>query len=156
MNRNRQRIDLLLVSTLKQLARAEKEQEFSGIGLLVYHREEFSHECHADLRPGVPCPENVRLGSKLCVDTLLDISDERKPLHDGFIFFSEDGVLTHISQYFAPIVTDQVSPNLEHGTRFRAAQYGSLMKGVVRTGIVSSNGDSFVFCNGRGRKVAQA
>ena len=147
------RTNSLFLSTLRQIARKERGQNFSGVGMLVYVRKTFSHKCYVDLRPKITCPENVRLGSKLCMDTLLDISDEKKPLHDGFIFFNEEGLMTHLSQYFAPRVSTRVPPNLHHGARFKTAQYGSLLRGVLLTGIVSSNGDTFVFHKGVSRKI---
>jgi len=113
--------------------------------------EKFSHRHHSDLRPSFRYPKGIKLGSEECIKFLLEIANYSSPLHDGFIFFNENGLLTHVSQYFAPIIDDRkIVPNENYGTRYRAAQYGSLLKGVILTAIIPQNASRYIiFWKGR-------
>lgn len=123
---------------------------FSGIGLLLYETGVFSGEYHSDLRPSFSRPKGIVLGKKETIETLLRISDKSNPLHDGFIFFNEKGEMTHVSQYFSPLVIGKrIIPNENYGTRYRAAQYGSLLEGVILTGTVNSDHRYHIFHKGR-------
>lgn len=121
---------------------------FSGIGILLYDTIFFSKKHYSDLRPSIICPKGFFLGEKKLINYLLEISEIYNPLHDGFIFFNEMGQLTHISQYFAPLPNGKIIPNECYGTRYRTAQYGSLLKGVLLIGIVCHDKNYFIFSNG--------
>lgn len=121
---------------------------FSGIGLLLYDTHKFYKKYYTDLRPSFSCPKHLLLGRKKTLECLLDISKKLNLFHDGFIFFNENGLLTHVSQYFAPLPIGNIIPNENYGTRYRTAQYGSLLKGIILTGIVSSDRNYFMFYKG--------
>ena len=126
------------------------DNNFRGLGLLVYRKGIFSSSYHSDLRPSYSTPKNINLGTKECVSFLLQISKKDNPLHDGFIFFDERGRMTHVSQYFAPIVEKSIVPNEKYGTRYMAALYGSLLPGVIVTGTLhSSDRACFIFHKGK-------
>lgn len=135
-------------NTLKDVSENAGES-FSGIGLLLYETGIFSDRYHSDLRPSFSCPKDIFLGEKKCIQTLLEIADRSNPLHDGFIFFNEDGKMTHVSQYFAPPPVDGIIPDENYGARYRAAQYGSLLDGVILTGVVNHDHKYFVFSRGK-------
>ena len=136
-----------LEHTLKGIA-TMRDSRFSGIGILVYRRGSLSDENHSDLRPSASCPEDISLGTKGCIEELLRISGSDNKLHDGFIFFDDTGRMTHVSQYFSPQIVKNLAINENFGGRFRAAQYGSLLRGVIAIGIVEHDGECFVFSNG--------
>ena len=123
---------------------------FSGLGMLLYKTGLFSKKHYTDLRPSFSCPGGVFLGDKKTIGFLLDIANKSNPLHDGFIFFNECGEMKKISQYFSPSPVDGIIPNECYGTRYRAAQYGSFLQGVILTGIVCSEDKKyFAFRKGR-------
>jgi len=136
-------------STLKEVSESTAEN-FSGLGLLLYETGIFSKKHYEDLRPSFPPPRNVRLGDESAVRTLLEVSNNLNPLHDGFIFFNEKGDLTHVSQYFFPQPARDIVLNEAYGTRYRAAQYGSLIRGVILTGVINHDCRYFVFSKGKG------
>jgi len=143
-NVENKRLIELLGETLKEVS-ARRGQTFTGMGMLVYRHGVFSHKNHSDLRPSLPCPEDVLLGTKQCTETLLSMSQAENRLHDGFVLFNDAGRMTHVSQYFSPPIAKSVVPNEGFGGRFRAAQYGSLLEGVIAIGIVEHEGEYFLF-----------
>lgn len=133
--------------TLKQVA-DRKNNSFSGMGLVVYKSDIFPDETRCCLRPGVACPHGLTLGSPELADYLAKISANGHELHDGFHFANEDGILTHVAQYFVPEIVPGKKPHKAHGVRFFSALCGSLMNGVLMTGVVCSNGKTYLFMNG--------
>jgi hypothetical protein len=79
---------------------------------------------------------------------LLEITDESNYLHDGFIFFNETGDLTHVSQYFAPMPRGIIIPNEKYGTRYRTAQYGSFLEGIILIGTINHDKRYYIFEKG--------
>ncbi len=135
--------------TLKKLSKASSES-FTGVGMLLYENGKFSEKYHADLRPSFTCPKNVNLIDEKTTDMLLEVADKKSPLHDGFIFFDERGNLTHLSQYFAPLPNPNIIPNEAYGTRYRTAQIGSLIDGVILTGVIcNTDKKPYIFEKGK-------
>jgi len=139
----------LFVKTIEKVCE-NADDSFTGIGLLLYESNVFSHKYHSDLRPSFQRPKGIKLGTEECVRSLIEIANFSNSLHDGFIFFNEGGEMTYVSQYFAPIINDKIVPNEKYGTRHRAAQYGSLLKGVILTGVVPQDASRyFIFWRGK-------
>ena len=136
-----------VIVTLKSIAEKAKKH-FSGIGLLVYEADNFSKLHYSNLRPSYLCPKGYFLDDIKTIEYLSEISDKTHPLHDGFIFFNDNCELTHISQYFAPLPIKKITPNENYGTRYRTAQYGSLLKGVILSGVISHDRNYFIFYKG--------
>jgi len=78
----------------------------------------------------------------------MELSQHRSPFHDGFVFFNEKGVLTHIAQYFVPSIVPGIIPNEGAGIRFHSAKYGSYISGVIATGVVSRKQLAHFFVKG--------
>jgi hypothetical protein len=141
------RLILTMNATLTQVA-DRKTNGFSGMGLVVYNSGVLPEETRCCLRPGIVCPKGLTLGSPELADYLFTISANAHKLHDGFHFANEDGILTHVAQYFVPAVVPGKKPHKAHGVRFFSALCGSLMGGVLMTGVVCSNGKTYLFRNG--------
>jgi hypothetical protein len=150
MAKNYLKVAKLFVETMEKIYENIPDQ-FCGIGLLLYDSRKFSHKYHSDLRPSFSYPNGIKLGSEDCIKFLREVANYSSPLHDGFIFFNEKGLMTHVSQYFAPLINDKkIVPNESYGTRYRAAQYGSLLKGVILTGIIPHDASRYIiFWKGR-------
>ncbi len=138
----------LVAATLRGAAE-RAGRRFSGIGIIVYKGSKLDYEYHADLRPNIPCPKGIRLGSAVCIDELLRISDRSNPLHDGFNLFNGKGRLTHVAQYvfFRPV--RGASSHDGYGTRYMTAKYGSFDDSILMAGIVEHDRKCFMFQNGR-------
>jgi hypothetical protein len=134
---------------LKKISKEYNGDSFTGIGMTLYQTGSFSEKNHCDLRPSIPCPKNVSLEEEGTVKVLLEIADCESPLHDGFVFFNEKGVLTHISQYFVPPPVDDIIPNESYGTRYHSAQFGSLIEGVILTGVLCCDREPHLFEKGK-------
>lgn len=126
------------------------DDNFSGIGLILYHNNYILSKFHADLRPSAKIPCNIKLGNRKTIQYLLKIANINNNLHDGFILFNSSGKLTHVAQYFCPPPIKGLIPNESYGVRYRVAQYGSFLKGVILTGTI--NHDKKIHCFENGRK----
>lgn len=126
----------------------KKREGFTGIGLVAYNPQVFNSLNHCDLRPNIKCPNYTIYDHKIC-DYLLEISDHKHPLHDGFHFVDHKGILTHVAQYFVPTIVNHLKPNQEHGVRFYSSICGSMLDGVLFIGIICSNGEIYIFQSGK-------
>jgi hypothetical protein len=133
---------------LKEISK-KGANNFVGIGLVLYNSNYISNIPHCSLRPSISAPEEIRIKSKSTVDFLLEISILSHCLHDGYHFFDERGLLTHVAQYFVPPICEHIVPNELYGTRYLSAQYGSCIKGVIATGVVSLNLKAHCFRGGK-------
>lgn len=140
----------LLAQTYKTLIEIKKNisEEFSGIGLVAYDQSVFSPSNHCDLRPSVKCPNYSIFDHNIC-KYLLEISDHRNTLHDGFHFINQQGVLTHVAQYFVPSIVNGFYPDQNHGVRLFSSKCGSTIKGVLFIASICSNGDIYVYESGK-------
>lgn len=147
---NKNKIERDFYSTLEKLSQSSiHHPDFSGIGLILYDPNVFDHSLHADLRPSITCPRNVRLGRKKALSLLLKISNKSHKLHDGFLFFDcTTGLMTHIAQYFFPPIVPGIELSEHHGTRYHSAEYGSCMEGVILAGILNCNNKYYIFKKG--------
>ncbi len=141
-------IKVKFIETLKVISNSAGKG-FSGLGILLYDSNRFLKLHFSDLRPSFSCPQGLCLGDEKTISYLFKIAEITSPLHDGFIFFNELGRLTHISQYFAPLPINKIIPNENYGTRYRTAQYGSLLEGVLLIGVICHDMNFFIFSKGR-------
>ena len=84
-------------------------------------------------------------------EALLNYADLSSPYHDGFHLLSLDGRLTHLAQYFAPPIVRDLPPHGEahqHGGRYRAAQYGSCLREVAASGVLTHHYGPVLFVDG--------
>ncbi len=128
-----------------------KSKGFSGIGLLLYDSDNLSNIKCSDLRPFHTAP-NLNLRTDECLNYLLNISHYKHELHDGFHFFNEQGILTHISQFLEAPINHDLIPNESYGARHRSAQYISCVPGVIAVGVICHD-KIFICSNGEVTKL---
>ena len=121
------------VQALLQAIRDNASAQFTGIGIIV-----------SDVPSSLPIAslrrESQVMLRRPTIEVLLEISDENSDYHDGFHVLSSDLRLQLISQYFSPPIAAIPLPrDSSFGGRYAAALYGSTLKTVIATGIVSKN-----------------
>ena len=118
-------------------------KEFSGIGIIVC--DSISYLPIVSLRDDYP---NIE-GSLSHV--LSEISSLKSKYHDGFHIINTKGEITHVAQYFSPPIANEVLIDRSRlvGGRFIAALFGSVLEGVIMTGIVSKNRKASIFKDGK-------
>jgi hypothetical protein len=125
---------------------------FSGLGLIFYAKLD-----------GIPLsslrlvnPEGMTFplkGLGNIVTTIHHLNVKNSFYHDGFHLLSAEMELTHICQYFSPPIQSNVSVDYAKGGRFRAAQYGSCLEGVLATGVIGEEYGPFIFIKGKSCKL---
>lgn len=132
---------------LKDIA-SKSDKNFSGIGIVAYNSENFPKDCYCDLRPEFKL-EKINMSNPEITNKLLEYTDYKNTLHDGFCLLNEDGELTHVAQYFVPKIVSDVRPNQEHGVRTYSAACGSKMQGVNFIGMISCNNEIYLYKDGK-------
>ncbi|HII4315990.1 TPA: hypothetical protein ACY4QE_001996 [Vibrio parahaemolyticus] len=133
---------VMLVDTLTQVKHLAKH-DFSGIGLVIYE----------DIKniPIFPLQQkNFKTNPNNLVSDLLEISSYGSEYHDGFHFISEDFEMSHVAQYFSPPIISNADVDYSKvlGGRFMAALFGSYVKGVLLTGILTRGNGIIIFEHG--------
>lgn len=121
---------------------------FSGLGLVAYDSSIFSPLNHCDLRPDIKFP-SYNIFDDNIYTCLLNISDYRNTLHDGFHFIDQNGTLTHVAQYFVPNIVKELKPDPQHGVRLYSSICGSTVSGVLFIATICSNGDIYIHKDGK-------
>ena len=116
--------------------------------MILYNTKLFPSELHCDLQPHIPFAEKLRLGENALLDYLKTIGDYAHPLHDGFHLINEEGLLTHVSQFFFPPLSANIHPIKGQGARAFTAACGSTVRGVILTGMISAKGKLYFFSDG--------
>jgi hypothetical protein len=126
-----------------QFIRASAGDQFSGVGIIVHTRE-------ATL-PIFSLRTNKAVVGSSPEALLSELSTIGSEYHDGFHLVSESWEVTAISQYFSPPIREDLPVNRERrfGGRYLAAQFGSVLPGVIYTGIASNGFGLAVFQAGR-------
>ncbi len=146
--KNIEKLKISFQKTLKEIIN-KKVNDFSGLGLLLYNSRYLSSIPHFPLKPSFKCPKRMFIGQKKTIEFLSNMSQRSHPCHDGYHFFNEKGLLTHISQYLAVPIVIKVIPNELHGARHLSAQFASYRKGVIAVGTIDSNHSSSYFEKGK-------
>lgn len=118
-------------------------QEFSGLGVIVL-------EDGVDL-PVFPMRIDLKVnGMTDSARCLAEISNPNNDLHDGFHILNSDLQILSLTQYFSPPIPPGVLPNRNRvfGGRYLAALFGSLLPGVIFTGISTPRLGIVVFKDG--------
>lgn len=117
--------------------------DFSGIGVVV--ASETATLPIVSLRPNAP----AFIGRPV-VDVLAAISVRSSDLHDGFHVLSPILGLELVAQYFAPPVRSVSYPLRPSvgGARYMTALLGSMLPGVIATGLATVEQASTVFRDG--------
>lgn len=121
--------------------------QFTGVGLIMY--KELNSLPVSELRQ--IAPEGIALpyvGKDNIVSIIKELNRPESNYHDGFHLISEEGVLTHLCQYFSPPITDSVIVDYTKGGRFRAAQYGSCIENILAVGIIGHDYGPYIFIKG--------
>lgn len=133
---------------LKALLQRTREvipsEEFCGVGVVVA----------ADLQqlPIAPlCGDASIPVQQDLAEQIAECSFYSKPCHDGFQIVSSQWRLAHRNQYFAPFPSEEQRKTIGHsnvGSRYMAARFGSLIAGVLCTGLLSERDGLLVFAGG--------
>lgn len=126
----------------------KKPENFSGLGLVVYDTNQFDDSLHCDLRPNSDYIHYTIEDEEL-VDYLINVSDYHNTLHDGFHMLNENGILTHVAQYFVPPIIKEISPDQDHGVRVYSSLCGSTIKGVLFIVAVCSDLSIYIMKDGK-------
>ena len=124
-------------------ARTRAGDEFSGLGVIVSD--------NIAALPLFPIGPAVELDTGPDAATLLGaISVERSPHHDGFHVLGPDLRVIALSRYFSPPIVDglKVDRAAPFGGRYLAALFGSMIEGVLVTGIATPGSGVITFANG--------
>lgn len=140
----------ILEKTYEVLKEIKKEpgERFSGLGLVVYDSKVFDSTTHLNLRPNAEFT-HCSIFKEGIGDCLKEISDYRNILHDGFHFIDQEGTLTHVAQYFVPGIVKNLHPDQEHGVRLYSSMCGSTISGVMFIATICSNGDIYIYKDGK-------
>ncbi len=136
-----------VLNLLKNMA-SKSSDTFSGIGIVAYDSKEFSKSNYTDLRPGFKL-EKLDIEKPGTAEKLLEITDYKNTLHDGFCLVNEKGELTHVAQYFVPKIVEGLVPNQNHGVRTFSAACGSKIEGVNFIGMISCNNEIYLYKDGQ-------
>jgi len=136
------------VQFLKKIAQ-RINTNFSGLGLILYKRQFITNIPRLGLKSNIKCNRELYINKPESIKFILDISKTSHPLHDGFHFFNEKGMLTHIAQYLSPPIDRDITPHPLHGSRYVSALCASNIKGVIAAGIINRDKTIFYFENGR-------
>lgn len=131
-----------LVDLLRDIT-ALSGQEFSGLGVIVL-------EDGINL-PVFPMRVDLEVnGMTDSVRCLAEISNPNNDLHDGFHILNSDLRIVSLTQYFSPPIPPGILPNRSRafGGRYLAALFGSLLPGVIFTGISTPRLGIVVFKDG--------
>lgn len=119
-------------------------EEFCGVGVVV----------SADLErlPIAPlCSDASFPAQQNLAEQIVECSLYSRPCHDGFQIVSEQWQLVQRNQYFAPFPSVQhreLIGSMNVGSRYVAARFGSLIEGVMCTGLLSERDGIVVFEGG--------
>ncbi len=122
------------------------------MGLLVYDSNSFDNLNSLSLRPSNCIPSSLFLDKPDTINFLIDSASLDSPIHDGFIFFNEEGLLTHVSQHFGPPPIKNIQPHKDYGTRYHAVWFGSYLEGVIISGGITSGNHFYIFEHGKLKK----
>ncbi|MBI5184104.1 MAG: hypothetical protein HZA01_00010 [Nitrospinae bacterium] len=138
-----------LSAILGRMARA-KDDRFTGVGVVLYDALE-----QLEIAP-LRCEISPVSGIDNIVSLLLKFSAADSKFHDGFHLVSSAGELTHASQYFFPPIKRYLTTMYEYGTRYRAAQYGSCLSGVLACGIMTNHYGPVIFIRGVSHEISDS
>ncbi|MCP4935793.1 MAG: hypothetical protein GY927_16695 [bacterium] len=118
--------------------------EFCGVGVVVSANLE-------RLPIASLCVDSSIPGQQDLAKQIAECSLYSNPCHDGFQIVSDQWQLVRRNQYFAPFPTAEQRELIGHGnvgSRYLAARFGSLMDGVLCTGLLSERDGMVVFEGG--------
>ena len=143
--------ELIEVAFQQLLADLSNNQDahFSGIGLILYNNRDQLASYHCALASNTPLANNLKLGNQNLLDYLNKISSCQHPYHDGFHFIDSQGYLTHVAQFVAPPITNQLRNLGKNGARTFCSQCSSAIEGVLLVGSVSSSRKITLFQAGK-------
>lgn len=122
-----------------------RNEDFTGLGLIFYIQK--GNLPIESLNPFCELKNQI-IDPKMIAQKLVEISKESCKCHDGFHLLNHDCVLTDLSYYFSTPISIEKKPKQNNGSRYRTAFYGSLLKDVFLTVIISSNYNVMVFIKG--------
>lgn len=125
---------------------------FTGLGIILINKDIGTLPISPLLRKD--CLHEGYLDAQGVVNFLFSISNLKDKRHDGFHIVNCDVGLLKISQYFSPLIpNDLIETVFDVGARYRTAEYGSLYENVNSIIIVSQKGEVSVANNGTVEKI---
>lgn len=118
-------------------------ESFSGVGVIVMEDDA--------ILPVFPMRAEVAVNRLMdSAHVLAEISHPSNDLHDGFHVLNAGLEIISLAQYFSPPIPSGVLPNRDRafGGRYLAALFGSLLPGVIFTGISTPKLGVAVFKSG--------
>jgi len=144
-----------IISALASKFKFQRPEGFTGIGLIICCGESDSLPLSPLLDSSLSNFENPKDSISDIINFLFDISVTRDQRHDGFHIIDPEQGLVAISQYFSPIIpSDFEGTTYNVGSRFRAAQYGSLYNQVSSIVTINQQGTIFVARKGIVEKIS--
>ncbi|MDD3647300.1 MAG: diadenylate cyclase [Candidatus Dojkabacteria bacterium] len=137
-----------LFITIEEVKSSVSKKDFSGLGILIYKPEYIQVQKFISLRPSNAPPEGLFLGDDKTSLYLSQISSKYHELHDGFVFFNSDGLLTHISQWIEVRAEQNVQIDGNKGTRYLSALFASKQREVLLTAGIGSDMSKYLFLLG--------
>ena len=131
------------LQTELEMVQSLAQKNYSGTGVIVW-----------DGRTELPIfplsTTQPNFESKLLASMLLDLGCYDSPFHDGFHVLTKDFQLKNVGMYFAPPIIAEVTLDRSHGYggRYVAGLFGSMLPGVLATGVFSLNYGVAIFVDG--------
>ena len=135
---------LQLKALLQRISEAIPPEEFCGVGVVV--AADWQQLPIASL-----CQDASISGQQDLAEQIAECSFYSKPCHDGFQIVSSQWRLVRRNQYFAPSPFEGQGEYIglnSVGSRYMAARLGSLIEGVLCTGLLSERNGLLVFVDG--------
>jgi len=82
------------------------------------------------------------------LDYILEISKKDHPLHDGFHFINQEGLIDHVAQLIGVKIYNDINLHNVHGARHASAVLMSLNEGILMVGIVGYDYKPYLFVKG--------
>lgn len=140
---NQSDVIVRLRAELEQVQRLA-EANFTGLGVIVWDG--------ASQLPVLPLNSTQPNKSVSALSTTLaNLGCSTSPYHDGFHVLTADFKIFEVAMYFSPPIISGVrlDRNRGHGGRYVAGILGSLVPGVLATGVLSTNYGVVVFADGQ-------
>lgn len=133
-----------LKTLLQRTREAIPTGEFCGVGVVV--ATDLQQLPIASLCRDASIPVQQDLAEQIA-----ECSTYNRPCHDGFQIVSSQWRLVRRNQYFAPFPSEEQRECISYsnvGSRYMAARFGSLIEGVLCTGLLSKRDGLVVFAGG--------
>lgn len=139
-------MDIATIRRLLQDIYKYRNQGFRGLGIVIY--KDINTLPFISFRKGNSKINLPIRNYESIVESLVVVSRDSNPYHDGFHLISMEMELTHLSVYLStPIILDAEIKH-SYGSRYRTALYGSYLPSVYATAIIGDSYGPIIFKDG--------